>query len=1282
MLVGTVILCSVLAPASLVPATASAQGSFGAKGEGAGEFESPTGIAVEQESGDVYVVDRNNARVDKFSAAGQFLLAWGWNVRGDGGEGLQACTSRCIAGVEGAEAGQFSGPEGVAVDNDPLSASHGDVYVVDGHNHRVEKFDASGAFVLTFGGEVNVETKANVCVAGEHCGTGTEGGGHGEFESTFRDAIAVDHSGDIYVGDSERVQKFSPGGAFQEQIALPGVGQVEGLAVDSSDNLYVNGSEFTGIRKYDDTGAELEELDGSGVAGAVDVGTGDALYVVDNSEPVQHLLKYDAAGTLVARFDASTIESELNGIAYAEAGNQLDVVDPEAVRIANVPPPGPLVVEAKASPGETPTTASIQGALNPEGHEVTYLVEYGTTTSYGESTTTQTLTGTEFADEPVSPELSGLAPQTTYHFRIVAKTVDGTTLGPDGTVTTLSPALISEEAVTQVTSTSARLGAIINPLGAETTYQFEYGSTTAYGQVIPASDGDAGDGTANVPVSAVVEGLTPGTEYHMRLMAHNSFGDVVGPDVAFVTQHAETVSLSDGRAWEMVSPVDKRGVSLEALTAEGGLIQSSATGDRFTYIAKAPISEDPAGNRSIANTQLLAERGAGVWSAEDVTTKHEEVVGLRPGFPSEYKSFSPDLSIGIVEPDGATPLSSRTTERTPYLREQSGEYVPLVTAENVPPGTKFGSEEVGPGFFTYEVTAVASSADDRHVVLSSLSGLTSDFAGDGVDQNLYEWTDGALKMVSMLPNNVPAGAEGMTSLVGFNGENVRNAVSEDGNRVVFGSEANGVEGLYLRDLARGETVQLDAPEPGVTVGPQHANPRFQLASNDGTRIFFTDATRLTADSTAKRERPDLYMCEVTSGSGALGCHLRDLTVDENPGEAADVLGLAIGADEHGSFIYFVADGALTAGAEPGTCVESGQGEPSLACNLYEVNVTSGQAKLVARLSNSDAPDWTARAGRDLIEVTARVAPDGQSLAFMSERSLTGYDNRDAASGERDEEVFLYKLADDSLSCASCDPSGARPHGILVPHEFPGLLVDRPRVWGDRWVAGFVPGWTAVDNVHATYQSRYLADSGRLIFDSSDALVPQDLNGKEDVYQFEPDGVGSCDEANGCVSLISSGSSGEESAFLDASVSGDDIFFLTASQLVKKDIDHAFDVYDAHVCTAAVPCTQEPAAAPVPCDTTDSCRAAAPPVTSFAPPSSASPGGSGNIVPSPPVKPKVVPLTRKQKLNAALAQCKRAAKRVKGAKKARQQRKTCEARARKRYGPPHPAKRSKNRRTKK
>jgi hypothetical protein len=241
---------------------------------------------------------------------------------------------------------------------------------------------------------------------------------------------------------------------------------------------------------------------------------------------------------------------------------------------------------------------------------------------------------------------------------------------------------------------------------------------------------------------------------------------------------------------------------------------------------------------------------------------------------------------------------------------------------------------------------------------------------------------------------------------------------------------------------------------------------------------------------------------------------------------------------------------------------------------------------------------------------------------MSSRPLTGYDNREAKTGAPDQEVFLFDAVTGHLTCASCNPTGARPHGAFGPTGIPGLLVDRPHIWEGQTVAANLPGWTKLTLKNALYQSRYLSDSGRLFFNSADSLTPADSNGTEDIYEFEPPGVGNCTEAGpsyapsdgGCVNLISSGTSPEESAFMDASASGNDVFFLTASRLTGKDIDGALDLYDARVGGG-----EPQAVKPVECSG-DACQQPA------VPPNHPTPGtallsGPGNLVQCPKGKVK-------------------------------------------------------------
>jgi hypothetical protein len=1268
-------------------ASAAAPRQFGSEGEGAGEFVEASGIAVNQESGGVVIDDSNNFRLDWFSGGGGFEKASGWGVADGITEALQTCAAKCFQGLPGAGAGQLEFAQGVAIDNDTLSGSDGDIYVFDARNHRVEKYAPDGTFLLMFGGDVNL-AGGNVCVAGEHCQAGTEGSGPGEFTLTQGAVVAVAPSGTVFVGDSERVQEFSPGGVLEGHIELPGIGRIAAVAVDSSEDIYVEGAAGGGVHKFDATGTELgQPRDSVGRAGAIAVGPAGQLFVNDMTDGVFHINEYDESGTQVASFARSETFSGIErGLAYDNATEELYLVDSGSVAIIDVPPKGPLIVEdSQTASAVTPTSATLKALVNGEGSEAEYHFEYGPTAAYSESTASVALAPSEpFDDVEALAEIGGLMPRSGYHFRVVVTNAASETVdGPDETFATLAPVGIDSESAIDVSATSARLQTLLNPFGLATEYHFEYGLSTAYEHSVPTPDASAGSGVGEVERELLIQGLAPSTMYHYRVVAHNALGVVEGEDRTFTTEASSAPALADSRGWEMVSPPDKQGISFESIPEEGGLIQASSTGDAITYIAKAPIDEDPAGNRSISNSQVLSQRSGDAWSSQDIATPNEEVNGLNLGHLSEYQLFSSDLSTGIVEPPGATPIppAGATQEKAPYERRTSdGEFIPLVTASNVVPGAKFGGIEERPGVFGDGVQFVAGNSTLEDDVLTSPEALTSDATAG--PNSLYELHAGSLKLVSILPSGESASAVGEEANVGFRSAIVRNAVSSDGTRVLFETTAGASSRLYVRLLngSREETVRIDEPAAGVPERP--GQPKFQGASADDSRIFFTDEVKLTPDASARSQAPDLYVCEVVLTPGHADCALKDLTVDHTAGEAADVQGVAIGSDEAGEAVYFVANGALAPGATKGSCVENTTGEvPPLgpACNLYVHLLATNETRLIAVLDNRDGGDWEAGGGQNLAKVAARVSPNGRYLTFMSQRSLTGYDNRDAQSGERDQEVYLYDLDAGTIRCASCNPSGARPAGIFDRDLFPGLLVDRPRLWGGQWLAASTPGWTGVDSLHATYQSRFLSNSGRLFFDAQDALVPQDANHKEDVYEYEPDGIGSCASATGCVALMSSGISGEETAFLDASESGDDVFFLTSGRLSSSDTDGAFDVYDAHVCTAEAPCPSQAPVTPQGCSETSPCRElTVPAAAGVAMPPTASSSGPGNFPPpapakAPPPATKAKPPTRAQKLTKALAACKK--------KKSKSKRAACVKSARKRYGP-RPSAKARTKKTRK
>jgi hypothetical protein len=364
---------------------------------------------------------------------------------------------------------------------------------------------------------------------------------------------------------------------------------------------------------------------------------------------------------------------------------------------------------------------------------------------------------------------------------------------------------------------------------------------------------------------------------------------------------------------------------------------------------------------------------------------------------------------------------------------------------------------------------------------------------------------------------------------------------------------------------------------------------------------------------------------------------------------------------------------------------NGNGERAIAGadNLYDLHYegTRWTRTFIATLSAADSPEWEGNQNEDTAYLTARVSPDGRYFAFMSQAPITGYDNIDsspAANGARDEEVYLYDSNTATLRCVSCNPSGAQPEGVLDTEragEGLGLVVDRRLVWGreghEHWLAGSIPGWTAQSIPPpglpgALLQSRYLSDEGRLYFNSPDELVPAAENGKEDVYEYEPSGLGSCESATGgCVSLISSGASERESAFLEATPDGSNVYFITAQQLLSQDTDTAFDIYDARICTPQSPCQSAPPAGQEPCGSEAACRVAPPAVLApLGPAGSTVATGPGNVTgvgvgaTGGGSKGKPKPLTRAQKLAKALKACKK--------QRSKNKRRACERKARRLY----------------
>jgi hypothetical protein len=1139
-----------------------------------------------------------------------------------------------------------------------VNQSTHDVYVADTANHRVEQFSSAGVFVRAWGwGVSDGASEFEVCTLA--CLPGLAGTAPGQFETPV--SIAVDNApggeGDVYVADyagfqspDSHVQKFTAEGALVKSWGVEGqLGEgpltnnegffdIGGITVDSTGELWA--STGNGLFEFERSGTfvrrtSLEHLSGSSI-GLAAAAAGET-YATTAGE----VREFDASGADLGEVFAAG-EQSLTGAAFDLGTNEL-LVD-ERTSIATVPGScvsrsEPPFCSASATFGAPQLSGGAGLAVDSESHAV-------------------------FAADTA------------------ANRIDVFALEPPG------PPVVTNESLSNVTGDSATLEANVNPRGEPgeepTRYEFQYGAcasastctSSPYDHAAPAPEGSIAPDFESHLVTVHVSGLTPGSLYHYRLVAHNSHGPVEGPEQTFTTQGSGgSLVLPDGRQWEMVSPPNKLGALIEPI-AEFGVVQAAVGGDGITYLANTAIESNAEGSAN--EVQVLSTRSSGGWSSRNIAIPHVAPTGRPNGVGLEDRLFAPDLSSSVIQPMGPfNPGLSpeEASEDTAFLHNLNPScgtscYRPLVTSKpgfaNVEPSVHFGEDALCEAQSVGQARPICGpffeggSEDLHNIVLKAKAELVP---GTATGQ-LYEWRGGPLAPVSLLPGGEPAERPLLSQGNG--------AVSSDGSRIVWRDAAT--TELFLRDQTSLKTIQLDQAEAGCTPC-ESGGGSFQVASRvaspSGYRVLFTSHGALTEDSGASpngaggSEARDLYECKIPAGS--LICQLTDLT-PVHEGERASVQEEVLGASQDASWVYFVAHGvqATTPNSRGQTAVP---GRP----NLYLRH--EGTTTFITTLSAGDGHDWLG-----LVEQPTRVSPGGRWLEFMSQATPTGYDNRDVATGKPVAEVYLYDAAANRVLCASCDPTGARPVGvedekIAADH---GGLAGGVKTWpSHELMAANVPGSVSYDRPAALHQPRYLFDSGRLFFNSADGVVPQDSNGTEDVYEFEPAGMKNAEgrelcttasttfsaASGGCVALISSGTSGQESAFLDASETGGDVFFLTSARLLPgQDVDAARDVYDAHECTSASPCLPPVAQAPPACTTEPSCKASpAPQPSIFGAPASATFAGPGNLTrpPAAPVKHKTAAQLRAEKLKKALKACKK--------DKQKHKRQACEKQARKRYG---------------
>ena len=241
------------------------------------------------------------------------------------------------------------------------------------------------------------------------------------------------------------------------------------------------------------------------------------------------------------------------------------------------------IVTTKPASSVKDTTATLNGSVNPNGQATSVYFEYGTSTAYGTKTAVQSA-GTGTAAKNMAAAVSGLVGGATYHFRFVATNATGTIAGADVTFATAGKPVSHTGAATSVTGTSATLTGTVDPDGHTTNWYFEFGTTTGYGAKTASQN--AGSSIGAKAVSVPVNGLTPGTIYHVRLVAASSAGTGYGADATFATAGpAVTISASTGTAIYRHLVMLRGRVSSRQANVSVGLFAARVTNGSFTSLA-------------------------------------------------------------------------------------------------------------------------------------------------------------------------------------------------------------------------------------------------------------------------------------------------------------------------------------------------------------------------------------------------------------------------------------------------------------------------------------------------------------------------------------------------------------------------------------------------------------------------------------------------------------------------------------------------------------------------
>ena len=525
-------------------------------------LDEPNGVAIEEKTGDVYVIDAGNHRIEKFGPAGELLLIFGKEVNATNHGNVCTAAESCQPGVADTTPGAFQSPAFIAVDNS-TGPSAGDVYVVDNGDLSISKFKPSGEILSSWGtsGRLLVPNGATPELVG----------------------LGVDDNGNVWTAsvypNGPNVFEFNSVGELKESV---GGYYNAGFAVASSGEVYFSNAfegAFNGFVPFAVNGSRLP---GNPIPGS-------DLQVAPNG------FSYTIAGEEVSEFNAiAELFGEPFGFGELTGPSSLAIDIPNSdVYVANSGTGNVVVFDSVAptvttGPAEHPnhTAITLTGEVDPLGRgEVTECeFEYGTTTAYGH--TASCVPAPSYSGPTdVSAEVSGLTAETTYHYRLRASNAASPEYGADQTFFPHAVFEVKTDAPSKLERTSATLNGSFNPDSLPTTYHFEYieaakyekaleeHAVNPYGEGTGTSEGGPISQSAKQSVEAGIEGLSSQSTYDYRLVAHNADGTTYGQN-----EPLTTVSAVAGLKTE--APTE---VSPESAVLHGSYEGDSEGGDVHCY---------------------------------------------------------------------------------------------------------------------------------------------------------------------------------------------------------------------------------------------------------------------------------------------------------------------------------------------------------------------------------------------------------------------------------------------------------------------------------------------------------------------------------------------------------------------------------------------------------------------------------------------------------------------------------------------------------------------------